>query len=160
MIRKLLLITILVFACQNIIAQDKQLSVISPHPDMKVKVTKCKAVGKTVYLEMLFINEGDEDVKQEIMLYNNWSDIYDSEGNGFVDINSEPIKAKVGNGEYSIAPNYSLIVGVPAKVSLRIQGVPNSAEYLARVRLWVRCLAWGLGSQNKLIIRNIPINRN
>lgn len=145
----------------DLTAQESPISIVSGHPDFKIKILSCKAMGNMVYLNMQFLNEGDEDVNQEIILSHGWSDVYDSEGNGYsITMWPKPLAVKSGNGDYNISAQYSLITSVPIRVTLRIEGVPTQAEFLARIRLFVICSAWGLNSQQtKVQIRNVPITR-
>ena len=148
------------FGIQNINAQDAPIKIVTGHPDLKVKVNRCEASGSIVLVDLTFTNLNEKDAQGETGpgMYNGagyepWA--FDDQGNKF------PIKFRVSNqNDYSVWGTVPLLSEVPVKVSLRIEGVPESSEYLARLNLNFECKALGLNPTNILQIRNIPINRD
>ena len=161
--KKILLILMAMFAIglQNVSAQDA-IKIVTNHPDFKIKVKRCAASGKTVIIDLILTNGGINDI-EKINLYSRglWvcSEAYDDEGNIY---NCDNIKMKVAN-----RPNYdsstgefSIPTGVPMKVSICIEGVPQSAENIARLKLFFDCPKWGLNGDKPVRINNIPISRD
>ena len=153
----LVLMAIFAFGIQNVSAQDG-IKIVTNHPDFKVKVKRCAASGKTVIIDLLLINEGTNDVEN---LYvgggHNGSEAYDNEGNIYDDL-----KVKIANRpDYEYTQwNFNIPTGVPMKLSVQINGVPASAESIARLKLRIDCRAWGIGDGKPLRISNIPISRD
>jgi hypothetical protein len=165
--KKILLILMAMFALgiQNVSAQDG-IKIVTNHPDFKVKVKRCVASGKTVYIDLILNNTGYNDVEG---LYAWGSDggsgsteAYDDEGNIYRD---NSIKVKVANEkEYVIGRSkvFNLPVGVPIRLSISIDSVPLSAESIARLKLCIPCEAWSIGCSKEKPVRisNIPISRD
>ena len=147
---------------------DNPIIVNTYHPDFNISVSRCVARGNTVILDLVFMNEGDSDVKVQ-GFYPMGTSVVDSDGNIYQSTCSsrESLYIKLANmkgwtsctfGIY----NFELIPGVPTKASIKLEGVPFNVERLARVKLAIRCDDWGLESydaSNKAEIRNIPIYR-
>lgn len=156
----LIIMTMLASGWQNISAQDAPLKIVTNHPDFKIKINRCAASGKTVIIDLILTNEGTNDVEG---LYvgggANGSEAYDNEGNIY---NGSTLKVKVANRpsyDHSMG-NFNIPTGVPMKLSISIDGVPQSAESIARLKLRIDCKAWGLNSQKPVRISNIPITRD
>ena len=153
----LFLMAIFAFGLHNVSAQDAPLKIVTNHPDLKIKVKRCAASGKSVYLELLLNNVGTNDVEAQAR---SWKSIaYDNEGNIYEEGN---IKVKVANkADYGFYSGmFDIPVGVPMKLSILIEGVTTAAETLSRFKLHLDCSKWGL-SENKLIVfSNIPITRD
>lgn len=135
-------------------------TIVTGHPDFKVKVTRCAASGKVVVLDLVFTNVSATDVE-------NWaigtsfnfgefsSVVYDSEGNLY---RGNSLAVKVSNLNYSERhERLKMISDVPMKVSLQITGVPANVESLARVDISVNIPLFNIKSPIK--IKNIPIER-
>jgi len=160
--KKILLIMVAMFAFgwQNVRAQDA-IKIVTNHPDFKIKVKRCAASGKTVVLDLILTNEGVSDVEGlEVVgggAFGGISEAYDDEGNIYPDVH-----VKVANNrEYTnLSQGLNIPTGVPMKVSVRLDGVANSAESIARLKLIIVCHAWGIGYEKPVRISNIPISRN
>lgn len=158
----LFLLCLLTFLPLIMNAQDEQLSIATGNPDFDIKVKRCAASGNTVIVDMIWSNKGLVDVPTNILLYNNWSIVYDSEGNHFSQYNgysgNGPLAIKQGKGHFSeYGIGFDMIAGVSTKVTLRIIGVPSSVECLSKILLNV---SGGWNLRKKVEIRNIPITRN
>ena len=158
--KKILLILMAMFAfgIQNVSAQDG-IKIVTNHPDFKVKVKRCAASGKTVIIDLILNNTGTNDVENLEVGSSGYSEAYDDEGNIY---QGGEMKVKIAN-----RPNYdhwtgkfNIPVGVPMKLSIQINGVPASAESIARLKLLVVCRAWGIGNEKPVRISNIPISRD
>ena len=153
------LMAMFAFGFQNVSAQDAPLKIVTNHPDFQIKVKRCAASGKTVIIDLLLINEGTNDVENLwIGGGHNGSEAYDDEGN----IYDKDLKVKVANRtqyEYTMG-NFNIPTGVPMKLSICIEGVSQSAESIARLKLNISCQNWGLTSNKPVKINNIPISRN
>ena len=156
----LFLVAMFTFGLQNISAQDG-IKIVTNHPDLKIKVKRCAASGKTVILDLVLNNVGVNDV--EDVLVNggsNGSEAYDDEGNIY---QSGALKVRVANRtEYDSGNTgyFSIPAGVPMKLSVSIEGVPQSAESIARLKLIFHSSAWNLDRDKPVRINNIPISRD
>ena len=159
----LLLVALLTFTAQQASAQENPLKIVTQHPDLRVKVKRCAASDKTVILDLVVTNTGDQDVTNVTFAASGgiYCEAYDDEGNRY---SQGTFKVKVANGASyeDYYDNYRMVAGVPIKVSYRIEGVSTTAEYLAFVELGINSEALGIGaSTNKWVtIRNIPIARD
>lgn len=157
----LFLMAMFAFGIQNVSAQDG-IKIVTNHPDFKIKVKRCAASGKTVIIDLILNNEGTNDVENVSIhggLYNCKTEAYDDEGNIY---GAENVKVKVANAQVFTAEEYSfnIPVGVPMRASVCIEGVPQSAESIARLKVEFRCAAWGLDWNKPVKISNIPILRD
>ena len=169
--KKILLILMAMFAfgLQNVSAQNAPLKIVTNNPDFTIKVKRCAASGKTVVLDLILNNVGTNDVEvyriaggyySAVIGYKENSEAYDDEGNMYQGRN---FKVKIANRtEYSHdnTGSFSIPAGVPMRLSIQIDGVPQSAESIARLRLVVFCSAWGLNEEKPVKISNIPIARD
>lgn len=160
--KKILLLFMATFAFgfQNISAQDAPIKITTGHPDLKVKINRCEASGKLVIIDLTFTNMNEQDAEGNTgpCTYNGKTYepmAIDSQGNSF------PIKFKVSNqNDYSIWATVPLLSEIPAKVSLRTEGVPESSEFFSRLNLNFDCKTLGLDKTNIIQIKNIPITRD
>lgn len=160
----LILMAMLAFGIQNVSAQDAPLKIVTNHPDFKVKVKRCAASGKTVVLDLVLNNDGVNDVENVISfggaIFGDYkSEAYDDEGNIY---KGDDVKIKVANSQdYSKnTGKFNILSGVPMRISIRIDGVSQSAESIARLKLMFECKTWGLDYHNPVIFSNIPISRD
>ena len=151
------LLVLMTVLCSMAVAVAQTPTIITGHPDFKVKVTRCAASGKVVVLDMVFTNVSATDV-EDWSIYtccNGVTVIYDSEGNIY---SGRALAIKVSNQNYVQNQNgLKMISDVPMKVSLQITGVPTNVESLARVDLDVKIPFFNLKAPVKL--KNIPIER-
>ena len=156
----LFLVAMFAFGLQNTSAQDG-IKIVTNHPDLKIKVKRCAASGKTVILDLVMNNVGVNDV-EKILVYGGCSgtEAYDDDGNIY---QSNAIKVRVANRtEYECGNTgyFNIPAGVPIKLSVSIEGVPQSAESIARLKLIFVNDAWSLGRDKPVRINNIPISRD
>ena len=162
--KKIIMILMAIFALglQNVSAQDR-IKIVTSHPDFKLKVTRCAASDKTVIIDLILSNEGTDDVENVILWACTTMEAivtYDNEGNIY---GCGPNLVKLANNpEYSDHDSgvFTILSGVPMRLSIRIEGVSTSAESIARITLPFECQAWGLNSQKPVKITNIPITRD
>ena len=109
--KKILLIMMAMFAfgIQNVCAQDA-IKIVTNHPDFKIKVKRCAASGKTVYIDLILNNTGYNDVEGLAAWGSggNASEAYDDEGNIYRD---NSIKVKV----YAVGGDFFQIHPIPLK---------------------------------------------
>lgn len=135
-------------------AQTTGMKIGAVHPDLKMKITRCEAAGKTVIIDFVFENVGSNDVNLRVW-GGNRSIAYDDEGNVY---SGEFIQVKFGNtGLANWDINTTLPSGVPLKGRIQIEGVPESTTIFRRIDLQVESRNWNL--DKKIKISNIPINR-
>lgn len=150
----LILMAMFAFGLQNVCAQD-ELKIVTGHPDLKIQVKRCVANGDQVFVDLTFMDEA-EDVKAAI-LSDGWSEVHDSEGNSYSGYPN--LFCKIGNGEYTtLPPAFTLIEGVPVKVSFKLVKVPSSVEFIARMKIRMESKKYGV--PNYVTIKNIPISRD
>lgn len=156
-----ILLSVFLFGIPNVKAQDDPMKIVTNHPDFKIKVQRCAASGKTVVIDMQFINQGPTDVENVSVIC--WaygysqSEAYDNEGNIYKEMSASVSGNSGANGN---TPRFSILADVPMKVRLTIEGVSPSVESIARLKLCVNCEAWKLDSDKQVEIRNIPISRD
>ena len=160
--KKILLILMAMFAfgLQNVSAQDG-IKIITNHPDFKIKVKRCAASGKTVIVDLILNNTGVNDIENvEVKGGGDTSEAYDDEGNIYqrnnfkVKVANRPDYDMYGTGKFNIP------AGVPIRLSISIEGVPLSAESIARLKILFLCSAWGLNWDKPVKISNITISRD
>lgn len=158
----LILMAIFAFGLQNVCAQDAPLKIVTNHPDFSIKVKRCAASGKTVIIDLILNNNGTNDVENVTAGGGEYGRAvaYDDEGNIY-EVNA--IKVKVANKpEYTKweTDKFNIPSGVPMKLSVQLEGVPQSAESIARLKLVLKCSVWGLNDDKPVKINNIPITRD
>ena len=157
----LILMAMFVFGLQNVNAQENALKIVTNHPDFKIKVKRCAASGKTVVVDLILNNTGVNDIENlTVCGGRSLSEAYDDEGNIY---QGDNLKVKVANRpDYKVyeTDKFNIPTGVPIRLSISIEGVPQSAESIARLKIIFNCSAWGLGSDKPVKISNIPISRD
>ena len=150
-----LLMTMIVFGFQRINAQDA-IKIVTGHPDLKIKVTRCVASGKNVVLDMTVTNMGDTDAPEFGVHGSNWATkIYDDQGN----IYEKDIKVKIANKDYTTDRYFiKLVAGVPFKFSIMVSEVSPQAESFVLVEPDIYCEFWSI-NKDTVKLRNIPISR-
>ena len=140
------------FGLQNVNAQDAPIKIVTGNPDLKIQVKRCVANGDQVFIDLTFMDEAD-DVEAGILV-GGWSEVQDSDGDTYTDI-----LVKIGKGEYTSYPRgFTLLENTPIKVSFKLQKVPVSVEYIARMK--IRLDSKKYGAPNYVTIKNIPITRD
>lgn len=157
------LITLMAALCCMTFVFAQTPTIVTGHPDFKVKVTRCEASGKNVVLDLVFTNVSAQDVEKWSIYnpcnYHRTTVVYDSEGNIY-NCSNESISIKVSNSEYSWGhENLKMISDVPMKVSVMITGIPANVESLARVDLEVNIPIFNIDGNTPVKIKNIPIAR-
>ena len=156
--KKILFTLMAIFALglQNVNAQDRPIKIVTGHPDFNLKITRCVASGKTVVLDMVVTNLGENDIDLFKVHGSNYATkVYDDQGN----IYDSNINDKIANKQYTTGSiEIKLVAGVPTKYSLMIENVSPQAETLVLVEPDIWIPAWKtVNSTVKL--RNIPITR-
>lgn len=145
---------------QNVNAQDAPIKIVTNHPDFKIKVKRCAASGRTVVLDLILKNEGDNDVEGLRAHSGVWgAEIYDDQGNIYkgTDIT---IKAANSRNYDTYCADFNIPSEVPITLSLQIKNVSISAESFSRVNIPITCPAWDLKIDQPIRISNIPITRD
>lgn len=133
------------------------IKIVNVHPDLKVRVTRCAASGRTLTIDLVFTNASTEDI--DIFVSGGYYDssAYDTNGNMYT---KDALEVKAASdARYNSYTKRPLIAGVPTKVSVEIRGVPAIAEAIAVLNLILRSQVLGINSKG-LQIRNIPISRD
>lgn len=137
------------------LAQTSGMKIVTGYPDLKIKVTRCEAFGKTVFIDMTFENIGSNDVMYSIYA-GGWNNTvaYDDEGNKF-----EVLMQEGKSGFRGLLERHWLPAEIPIKIRARIEGVSESATMFKRFDIGMDCEAWGLVTNKPIKITNIPISR-
>lgn len=134
--------------------------IVTNNPYIKVNVTKCVANGKTVMLEFKLTNTSGNDAANvgiSIGRSDCGINVYDDQGNEY---SERALALKYANKQFETwAGSYTLLADVPAKFTLKIDGVSTSAESFARIVLPFEHNGLGLKIDTPITLRNIPINR-
>ena len=133
------------------------IKIVNVHPDLKVRVARCAASGRTLTIDLVFTNASTEDI--DIFVSGGYYDssAYDTNGNMYT---KDALEVKAASdARYNSYTKRPLIAGVPTKVSVEIRGVPATAEAIAVLNLILRSQVLGINSKG-LQIRNIPISRD
>lgn len=156
--KKILIILLAMFAfgLQNVSAQPNPIKIATGNPDLIVQVKKCVASGNQVFIDITIMDKVD-DVKVGI-LCGGCSEVQDSEGNTYNDY--PKLYMKIGsNGSYTPhSAGLNLLSEVPSKVTFKLVGVPESAEFLPLMK--IRLDSSKYGAPNYVTIKNIPITRD
>lgn len=134
--------------------------IVTGHPDLKVKVRRCEASGNTLFIDLTLTNVGTSDVKAVVQggvgRSDDHTEVVDDQGNIY-----KATKIKVANSNEYIyyQQEFSLITDVPVKLSVRVDGVPESSEAVARLLLNLWSMPLGLEYGHTIQVRNIPISR-
>jgi len=154
-----LLMAMIAFGFQSVNAQES-IKIVTGHPDLKIKVTRCAASGKTVVLDLTVTNVGDSDIPDFKVHGSGYATkIYDDQGNIYEGYD-KPIKVKIANREYTTeSQEIKLVAGVPFKLSYLISEVSPQAETLVLVEPDIYCPSWSI-NKDIVKLRNIPIARD
>lgn len=132
-------------------AQQRNMTIVTNNPEFSVKVKSCAASGKTIIITLMLENLGTNDV---VVDFNNGG-AYDDQGNFY------QVSTKFTNEENYTkwSPGWTLLPEVPAKLQVKMEGVPVDVENIPRLQLRIRCSVWGLSDEKPVTIRNIPVTR-
>ena len=140
----------------SFVAFPQGMKIVTGNPDFKIKVTRCEASGSTVYMNLLLENKGDKE--DRIIVYGggiNSSFAIDDEGNSY---NESDFQVKIGKELLSsVTTSGTLYPDVPVKLSIQIEGVPESATLFRKIILEVQFVSGDF--HKKVEISNVPIYR-
>ncbi len=153
----LILMAMLIIGLKNMNAQDAPIKIITGHPDIKLRVTRCIASDKTVIVDMILTNVSEYDIDNFRINGSAYgTKVYDNLGN----IYKDNIGVRIGNQQYNRWYNIGkLISEVPTQISIMIENVTMQAEYLALIEPRVSADGYTFAN-NTFKIRNIPITRD
>lgn len=140
--------------------QQLPMKIITNCPNIRIKVTKCVASGKTVMLTFKMTNVSGNDAENVYVIkYRDAGNVYDDQGNIYDDLSLKYANNDFRTYYFPSGFNFTLLADVPVTFTLKIEGVSTSAEYLARVDLQCNHSGLGLKTETPITLRNIPINR-
>ena len=141
------------------------MKIVSPHPDIKFKITRCGAAGNTVVIDFIIenINPIDVDLRLNSGHHRNLAGArtvaYDDEGNKFT---GKRFKVQLADSKLIDwgEANEILPSEIPLKGRFQIEGVPESATEFKRIDVDINSDALGIpmGTEKRLRITNLPIN--
>lgn len=151
-------------------AQTGQMTIVTNHPDLTIKVKRCVAKGRNVIIDLVAINDGVDDVGG-FKIAPAITTAYDDDGNVYKGKNGA-IGVKTANqSRYTLqsnafadeTPDTKLIPGVPVKISVLIPNFSKEASNIALLELGVVCRKWDMpfdwNAGQRVVVRNIPVNR-
>lgn len=147
------------FASNSVSSQETQpMRIVTNCPYIKVNITRCEASGKTVMLEFKMSNTSGNDA-EGVQFSVGGVKVYDDQGNEY-NAAYGAISMKYANQQFRTGvDSYTILADVPAKFTLKIDGVSTSAESIARLTLPLYHNGLGLKTDAPVTMRNIPINR-
>jgi len=131
--------------------------IVTGHPDFKISVNRCEAADKTVVLELIVLNKGENDIERFQVCGGRYdTKIYDDQGNVY---EGETVSVKLANKEYTDwNTDIKLVAGVPTKLTYMIKGVSLKASSIVLADLNINVKDWSIG-KGTVKLRNIPITR-
>lgn len=137
--------------------REQQMRIVTNNPNLKVRITRCVASGKTVLLDLVFTNVSGNDAEGIFVVESSRSNgrkVYDDQGNSYSSV------FKSANNDFRDRSWMTLLADVPVKATLRIENVSTNAEMLARVTIPLEHNGLGLELDTPVTLRNIPISRD
>ena len=150
--------------CLNYGAFAQGMKIVSPHPDLKFKITRCEAAGNNVIIDYVIENLNTKDIDFHIASGDDYgigdfSTAYDDEGNMY---GKGKIKVNCGNSNL-ISTGFldtKIPSEIPVKGKIQIEGIPESASLFKRLDLRAYSDDLGLDwRESKIRITNLPIYR-
>lgn len=128
----------------------KGFQIVSPHPDLDVKVTRCIASGKTVIIDFTLTNYAqDAHIDYGIIAQ---SSLFDESGNQYRN------QEVAGGG-----PNWSRTTlyptDIPVKCRMWVENVPNEITLFKRINIVGYCDKLNMDDNHFIQIYNLPITR-
>lgn len=153
-------------SCLNYGAFAQGMKIVSPHPDLKFKITRCEAAGNTVIIDFIIENVSPRDVDlrlnsgQHRNLSGGRTVAYDDEGNK---ITGNRFKVQLADSKLIDwgEANEILPSEIPIKGRFQLEGVPETANSFKRIDVDINSDALGIpmGTEKRLRITNLPIYR-
>lgn len=157
-VRTALIITLLAIV-QMASAQVKY---VTGNPNLKFNVVSCIAEENNVFVEMTVLNKTSNDIRAMLGVTNcEVCQVVDSNGNTYQASPRDGIVyVKVANQDFSSDRcEGSFLSGVPTKVTVKIENVPQRVASIARIQIPFWSDQLGLDCHHKVVIRNIDIER-
>lgn len=111
------------------IGANAQMKIVTGHPDLRAKITRCVASEKTVFIDLVFYNEGSDDMFFGLQSMN--VVCYDDDANSY---SNNDFKLAIGKEELK---GFSRKAPFPAQTSLKarfvINNVSESATEFSRI---------------------------
>lgn len=130
--------------------RTKGFQIVSPHPDLEIKVTRCIAAGSKVIIDFVLTNYASD---VNIDLGNRGSVAFDDLGNQYPNFSA----AGGGDPEWTATTLYP--TDVPVKCRMWINNVKSDATTFKRINLIAYCPTLGMTYQNPIMFYNLPITR-
>ncbi len=139
------------------VIQQGGTKIVTNHPDLKIKITRCVVNGRTCVIDMVFTNVGDRDLNEVFFYsgYNGTTTAFDDEGNQY----SKNILFGIASKGVEASVNVLLPSNVPLKMRMQIDDVPESATQFLRINLNIYCSQLNLRDK-PITITNVPITRD
>lgn len=135
--------------------------IVTNHPDLVIKLRRCKVSGKTCVIDLLVSNVGDKDVSVNFNGGNNDSFAFDDEGNQY---DKGLFSTTIGNRNLSTYTTniFPLPANSPVKARIQIEGVAEEATLFTRIQLNVVSEEFRIGWYHKKYVTfyNVPITRD
>lgn len=134
--------------------------IVTNHPDLVIKLRRCKVSGKTCVIDLLVTNVGDKDAKVNFYGGAYESFAFDDEGNQY---NGGQFITGIGNSKFTQyeTEDFPLLSNSPVKARIQIEGVAEEATIFTRIQWNAVSREFGLEYNKKCItFYNVPITRD
>lgn len=135
--------------------------IVTHHPDLVIKLRRCKVSGKTCVIDLLVSNVGDKDAKLAICGGAYESFAFDDEGNQY---NRSQFITGIGNSQFTshYISSFPLLSNSPVKARIQIEGVAEEATIFTRIQWDVTSSEFAIGGNTKKYVTfyNVPITRD
>lgn len=134
--------------------------IVTNHPDLVIKLRRCKVSGKTCVIDLLVTNVGDKDARVKFYGGAYESFAFDDEGNQY---NEGQFITGIGNSRFTQyeTGDFPLLSNSPVKARIQIEGVAEEATIFTRIQWNALSREFGLEYSKKCItFYNVPITRD
>lgn len=140
------------------------MKIVTNHPDIVLKLKRCKMSGKTCVLDLLLTNVGDKDLKEFTIFtgQNDNSVAYDDEGEQYgryrlyLSFGGRALSGQ--HGEDFI--RFPLLSNVPLKLKIQIEGMSEASTQFTRIKLGGYCNEFSFEGDKSITLFNVPITKD
>lgn len=144
-----------IFMLLSISEATAQVRIVSPLPDLNIRITQCKLNNTSLILDFVVVNQ-EKDRSFAMVSYWNGTYAIDDEGNKYFSHNREEEIITIGlpnDPETDFNCNY------PTDVPIKIRMIVNNVDPMA-ASLAIVSISTNLGSNKNIVFKNVPINKD
>lgn len=139
------------------IGANAQMKIVTGHPDIRGKIVRCVAQDKTVFIDMIFYNDGNTDATLSISGGTWLSHCFDDDANKYAD---DDFKVAVGKEIFMATNTTEFPAEGAVKFRIEINNFSTSATEITRMNLNANSELYQSGGAPRTIkITHIPITR-